>query len=279
METEKTQSGNVNVTMLQMSSVIGDVEANIQKVKAILKNSLTYKTDVLVLPEVWTVGWSCSHFRDTAQNLYSGSVAEFLSETARKYNMNIIGGSFITKDCDRYYNTCPVFDRNGNFTASYNKMHLYAYYGCDEDKYVSRGASPCLVELDGVKYGISICYDIRFPELYRAYAKAGADVLVNCAAWGAKKPIPWEVMTKSRAVENQCYMIALTQSGYIENGEYNLGQSRIIDYKGDEISSIMSEEGLANGDISLDLMYNFRSKSPVLKDIRSDYEVKTLCTK
>ena len=130
-----------------------------------------------------------------------------------------------------------------------------------------------------MNFGLSICYDIRFPELYRAYAKAGADILVNCAAWGSKKPVPWEMMTKSRAIENQCYMAALTQSGYIENGEYNLGQSRIIDYKGDEISSIMDGEGIISADIFLDLMYDFRKKSPVLNDIKDNYEVKILCVK
>ncbi len=264
----------VNITILQMSSVVGDVVANINKVNDILVNELSYDTDVLVLPEVWTVGWSCSHFQESAQDLNSGSVHEFLSNIAKKYHCNIIGGSYITKQGNKYYNTCPVYNRNGELIASYSKNHLYSYYGCDEDKYVSRGDTPVIVELDGVKYGLTICYDIRFPEIYREYAKNGADVLVNCAAWGSKKPIPWEVMTKSRAVENQCYMVALTQSGYIENGEYNLGESRIIDYKGEELVSIMSGEGLVNADIFLDLMYDFRQKSPVLNDIKDKYEVK-----
>ena len=269
----------ITIAMLQMSSVIGDVEANIKKAEKLLSAGIKSDVDVIVFPEVWTVGWSCSNFRKSAQDLKTGSISKFLSDTAKRYNSNIIGGSFITKAGDKYFNTCPVYDRRGNFVTSYSKMHLYAYYGCDEDKYVSAGGEPVIVELDGIKYGLTICYDIRFPELYRAYAKAGADVLVNCAAWGSKKPVPWEVMTKSRAVENQCYMVALTQSGYIENGEYNLGESRIIDYKGDEVSSIMSGEGVVLGDIFPDLMYDFRKKSPVLNDIKDVYEVKTLCKK
>lgn len=269
----------VNISMLQMSSIIGDVSANIDKVEKIISAGLKGQTDVLVLPEVWTVGWSCSHFRETAQNLYNGSVSAFLSEIARTYNTNIIGGSYITKQDDNYYNTCPVFDRNGNLVAAYSKLHLYSYYGCDEDKYVSSGTTPVMVNLDGIKYGLSICYDIRFPELYRAYTKAGADILVNCAAWGSNKPVPWEMMTKSRAIENQCYMLALTQSGYIEKGEYNLGQSRIIDYKGEEVSSMMEGEGVFSADIYLDLMYDFREKSPTLNDVKDNYEVKILCAK
>ena len=136
-----------------------------------------------------------------------------------------------------------------------------------------------IVDLDGISFGLSICYDIRFPELYRAYRKAGADILVNCAAWGSQKPIPWEVMTKSRAVENQCYMIALTQCGYIENGEYNLGESRIIDYKGEEIASISENEGIVSAEILLNDMYEFRDKCTILNDIKENYEVKLLCVK
>ncbi len=267
----------VNISLLQMSSVIGDVEANISKVEKLMQGGELDKSDVLVLPEVWTVGWSCSHFHETAQELTKGSIFDFLSESAKKHNINIIGGSYITKSGDNYYNTCPVFNRLGNFITSYSKNHLYSYYGCDEGKYITCGDFPVMVNLDGVSYGLTICYDIRFPEIYRAYAKAGADVLINCAAWGSKKPVPWEVMTKSRAVENQCYMAALTQCGYIENGEYNLGESRIIDFKGEELASINTVEGIVSADLDIDLMYKIRSKSPTLKDIKDNYEVKILC--
>ena len=269
----------VNLAILQMSSVIGDVEANIEKVKQIISNELPSDTDVLVLPEVWTVGWSCSHFQETAQNLKDSSVIKFLSEIAKSHNINIIGGSFITKDGDIFYNTCPVFDRLGNLVALYSKNHLYSYYGCDEGKYITVGDGLKMVNLDGVNYGISICYDLRFPEVYRAYAKAGADVLVNCAAWGSNKSVPWEMMTKSRAIENQCFMAALTQSGYIENGEYNLGESRIIDYNGNELASIMSGEGIVSSQIDIAEMYDFRAKAPILNDIKENYEVKVLCVK
>ena len=266
----------VDISILQMSSIIGNVEENIKKAKDLIENELNPETDILVLPEVWTCGWSCSNFIKTAQEINKSSVIEFLSQTAKKYNINIIGGSFIEQKGDKYFNTCPVFNREGKLVATYSKNHLYSYYGCDEGKYVSHGENPVMVKLDGVNYGLTICYDIRFPEIYRAYAKQGADVLVNCAAWGSKKPIPWEMMTKSRAIENHCYMVALTQCGYIENGEYNLGVSRIIDYKGEELSKITDIEGIVNAKINLNEMYDFRKKNPVLQDIKDKYEVKKL---
>lgn len=264
----------VKIAILQMSSVIGEVESNCNKIKNIMYKEFD-NADVLVLPEVWTVGWSCKNFQKSALT----PVTDFLANLAKEYDVNIIGGSYISKRGDKYYNTCPVFERSGKMIAEYDKNHLFSYYGCNEGDFITAGTNPVIVELDDVKFGLTICYDIRFPEIYRAYRKAGADVLVNCAAWGASKPIPWEMMTKSRAIENQCYMIALTQSGYIENGEYNLGQSRIIDYKGEELSSIMNGEGITTAELNLDEMYNFREKCTILNDIKENYEVKILCTK
>ena len=268
----------MKLAILQMSSVIADVNSNINNVRDILENSFIDDSDVLILPEVWTCGWSCSHFVETAQNLSDSSVINFLKSIAKKYNINIIGGSFITKHEDKFFNTCPIIDRKGDLITVYNKNHLYSYYGCDEGKYITRGDSPVMVELDGVNFGITICYDIRFPEIYRAYREAGADVLVNCAAWGASKSVPWNVMTKSRAVENQCFMVALTQSGEIENGEYNLGHSAIVDYNGNELAAIKEGEGIVSAQINLDEMYEFREKCTVLNDIKENYEVKVLCT-
>lgn len=266
----------VKISILQMSSVIGDVEANCKKVEELITSHMPNDTDVLVLPEVWTCGWACSYFQETAQKINDSFVVNFLSKIAKMYNINIIGGSFITKSGDKYFNTCPVINKDGKLIAEYSKNHLFSYYGCDEGKFITVGDSPVMVELEGVKFGLTICYDIRFPEIYRAYRKAGADVLVNCAAWGSKKPVEWEVMTKSRAVENQCFMVALTQSGYIENGAYNLGESRIIDYKGGELSSIMEGEGIVSSTLLLDDMYEFRNKCTVLNDIRDNYEVQIL---
>lgn len=269
----------VKISALQMSSVIGDVDANIKIIEKIISDNLPSDIDVLVLPEVWTCGWSCGHFRQTAQPLDDNDVIAFLKKIAKDYNVNIIGGSLITVQNGKYFNTCPVISREGKLLAVYNKNHLYSYYGCDEGKYVEVGDNPVMVEIEGINYGLTICYDIRFPEIYRSYRIAGADVFVNCAAWGASKPVPWEVMTKSRAVENQCYMVALTQSGKISDDEYNLGHSRIIDYKGEELNSISEGEGIISSELLFEEMYEFRQKCTILKDIKQNYEVKVLCVK
>ena len=264
----------IKVSAVQLCSKIADTEANIKKVEELIKRDIT-NTDIIVLPEVWTCGWSPKHFRETAEKISESKTLNFLSSIAVKYNCWIIGGSFITNDNGRYFNTCPVINREGKLVCTYSKNHLFSYYGCGEGQFVAPGESPVMVDIEGIKTGLTICYDIRFPEIYRAYRKAGADLFINCAAWGLKKPIPWECMTRSRAVENQTFMVALTQSGYIADGEWNIGHSRIIDFKGDTISEIKDQkEGAAKAVLDFSLMYDFRKKCTCMNDIKPNYEVK-----
>ncbi len=258
-----------------MNSVIAQKDNNCKKVEELIRRDVKLDSDLIVLPEVWTVGWSCADFQKSAENFSNSPVINFLSSLAKKYNSYLIGGSIIEKVSENtYFNTCPVFDRNGKLIAKYSKNHLFSYYGDNEGDYVKSGSNPVMVNMDGIKTGLTICYDIRFPEIYRAYAKAGADLFVNCAAWGLKKPIPWESMTRARACENQTYMVALTQSGLIKDNDYNLGHSRIIDYKGETLSEIKDQkEGAFSAVINLNEMYEFRKKCTILKDIKEVYEV------
>ena len=268
----------IKAAALQMQSIIADRNANYQKVETIIRRDLESDTDILVLPEVWTVGWSCEDFCACAEDIEDSETVKFLSRLAKEFNVNILGGSFIQK-CGRgkCLNTCPVINRKGELVDVYSKNHLYSYCGCTEGDYIKPGESPVMVNLDGVKIGLTICYDIRFPEIFRAYRCAGADLLVNMAAWGIKKPIPWEYLTGARAVENQCFMIALTQSGEIKNGEYNIGHSRIFDFCGETIAEIKNQrEGIMSCKIDLAPMYEYRKICTILKDIRENYEVKSI---
>lgn len=273
MEKGSVTTKSIKISAIQMNAKIGDKKANFDKVSALIKRDID-TTDVIILPEVWTCGWSPRVFQDSAEDLNDSDTIKFLSRIAKEHNCWIIGGSFITKRNNHFYNTCPVINRDGKVVTTYSKNHLFSYYGCEEGKFVDTGKSPVMINIDGIKVGLTICYDIRFPEIYRAYRKAGADLFVNCAAWGLSKPIPWECMTRSRAVEEQTYMVALTQSGFIENDEWNIGHSRIIDYKGETISEITNQkEGAMEAILDFDSMYKFRDKCTCLNDIKETYEV------
>lgn len=277
----ETEEKSLKILAIQMSSKIGDKKTNFDKVEELVSKNITDDVDIIVLPEVWAVGWSCKNFRKTAEYLEDSETIDFLASIAKKYNVNIIGGSFIRRvNDDLFYNTCPVINREGKLIATYDKMHLFSYYGCLEGSYVENGRSLVLIELEGVKIGLSICYDIRFPEIYRAYAEKGADILINMAAWPMSRAIHWEALTKARAIENQCFMIAVTQSGLIEGDEWNLGHSRIISYTGETIAEVgvgdnieTSFEGTILAELKFHGMNEFRKKCTVLLDIHKSYEV------
>lgn len=271
-----TNLTTIKIAAVQMNSKIGDKSYNCKKIQELINRDIKEKIDLIVLPEVWSCGWSPKDFQESAENFKSSKIIKFLSEIAKNYNAFVIGGSIIEKtNSGKYLNTCPVINRKGKLITKYSKNHLYSYYGDNEGEYVAKGTNPVMVKLDGINVGLTICYDIRFPEIYRAYRKAGADLFINCAAWGLKKPIPWEAMTRSRAVENQTYMVALTQSGKINEKEWNLGYSRILDFKGETLAEIKDQkEGVMIASIDLKKMYEFRKKCTILKDIKKTYEVK-----
>ncbi len=260
---------------IQMESAIGDLKLNIESVKNLLVANLNkYEPlDFVFLPEVWTTGWYCPKFHQNAEDINNSDSVKMLQEIAKEYNVNIIGGSFIQKKGDKYFNTCPVINREGKLICTYDKNHLFSYYGDNEGEYIEKGTNPVIAEIEGVKIGISICYDIRFPEIYRAYRKAGADILVDMAAWPKSRKIHWDSLTTARAVENQSYFVALTQTGLLNDGSENLGHSMIIDYEGKILDEINELEGGIYAEIDLEKMYDFRDKCTVLKDIKDSYEV------
>lgn len=265
----------VRVLAIQMESVIGDLDLNIDTVCKLLQANLNKYdgADFVFLPEVWTIGWYPQEFHNCAESLNDSKAVKMLQYIAKKYNTNILGGSIIQVKDGKYYNSCPIILRNGDILGTYDKNHLFSYYGCDEGNFIEKGEHPVLAEIEGVKLGITICYDIRFPEIYREYRKAGADILVNMAAWGKSKKIPWDSMTTARAVENQSYMIALTQTGLLNDGTENLGHSMIIDYEGKVLDEIEEIEGGIYAELDLTKMYLFREKCTILKDIKDEYKV------
>lgn len=264
----------IKLLAIQFSSIIGDVQANVQKMENLLNEQIAkHSPDIVILPEVWTCGWDCQSFHKCAEKIEDSQSLNMLKNIAIKFKTNIIGGSFIRNNIDgSYSNTCPVINKAGKICAFYEKNHLFSYYGCDEGKYIQAGNNPVMVNLDGINIGLSICYDIRFPEIYRAYRKHHADVLVNMAAWGSNKKLQWDTMTASRAIENQTYFVALTQTGKLREGD-NLGHSMIIDYKGEILSEINNIESGICATIDLEEMYDFRKKCTILNDIKKSYEV------
>jgi len=266
-----------NILAIQMSSVIGNYEANCKKVSDLISNFYSNhckdikRLDIIFLPEVWTLGWYTDCFKDLAKK--NEDAVGFLSEIARKYDVNIIGGSYIRieKKSDIlddviYKNSCPVINRKGELCAFYDKIHLYSPDG--EAKAVKSGNTPFIVNVEGLKIGLSICYDIRFPELFRSYMtdKNMPDMLVNLSAWPKTRRIQYDAMAKSRAVENQSYFLALSQTGLIKDDVYNSGCSLLAATLGETLAILDEDEGFIFETIDTGIVESIRADYPNLEN-------------
>ncbi len=267
-----------NILAIQMSAVSADFDTNCEKVTSLFDDFYSKagicgvqkenRPDIVFLPEVWTLGWDTECFQECA--LKNESSVEFLCYLAKKYNVNIVGGSYIRKIDNEYRNTCPIIDRSGTLCAMYDKIHLYSPDG--EAKVVTSGNAPLIVSIEGLKIGLSICYDIRFPELFRSYitSENKPDMLVNLSAWPKTRRAQYEVMAKARAVENQSYFLALSQTGLIKNDIYNSGYSLLVHPMGDTLASLNEDEGFIFETVDTNVVDNVRTTYPNLLNRRVD---------
>ena len=262
----------IKVLIVQMQSVLRDKKANFAKITRLLEGYKNSNADLIILPELFTTGWFCDIYDKVAENIKDSETIRFLSDIAKNFKANLIGGSFVRREDDgTIKNTCPVFDRNGNIIATYDKMHLYSYLGDTENLNSTKGEKPVIAQTDIGKIGLTVCYDIRFPEIYRCYAFGGADILVNVAAWPKSRKLHWETLSKARAIENQSFMIAVSQTGEIQNGIYNLGHSAVLSPLGETIASLNDEETVLTAEFDLTEMKELREKVKTLSDKHENY--------
>lgn len=250
---------------VQIQPVMGDKKANLDKVKNYIEQYQWYKPDLVVLPEVFNTGVDHKDLQKLAEVVPEGETTELMISLAKKFGTNIIAGSFAEKLTDgSYRNTSVAINRDGEIIGKYHKIHLFNYHGSEESKYVSPGDSPCIVETDIGKIGLTICFDIRFPELYRCLTYAGAEIIVNTAAFPYPKLDHWVTLNKARSIENIVYMIAVNQCGRVGIKRQNLGMSMVINPWGEVIASAGSDEGVMMAEIDLDYLRKTRTEFPVL---------------
>lgn len=251
-----------------------DRAANLVAAGELLKKAATAGADLAVLPEY--VDYLGPAAGAPKPEPVDGEFAAFFATAARALRMWVVAGSFheTGPDADRTYNTSLVFDRAGDLAATYRKIHLYdveiaGRVSYQESRTVAPGADLVVVEVDGVRVGLSICYDLRFPELYRRLAVAGAQVLVVPAAFMLHTGRDhWEVLLRARAIENQCYVLASGQIGDHEPGRTCFGRSMVIDPWGTMVAQAPDTTGVTVADIDLDRLATIRQELPSLANRR-----------
>lgn len=219
----------IKILIVQNSPIINQKESNLKEVERMLEPYNGEKFDIVVLPELFAIGWYPDAFVENAESINQSVTLKFLETVSKRFNSYVIGGSFVLKESEgTLRNACPVLNRDGSLIDYYSKIHLFSHFIYNEGKDLTSGERGLIVKTDFGNIGISICYDIRFPELFRAYAYSGVDMMVEVAAWPKYRQNHWETLSKARAIENQSFMISVSQSGHIIDEEWNLGHSMVV---------------------------------------------------
>ena len=191
-----------------------------------------------------------------------------LAELARTNHVNIVGGTVANKRGSKVYNTCYVFDRTGKEIAYYDKTHLFSPSG--EKKEFAAGDHLATFRLDGVLCGVAVCYDVRFPELIRKLALEDITVLFLPAAWPASRVNHWQLLTRTRAIENEMYVIAANEAGTDEQGNHLAGHSAIIDPWGEAIAEAGECETILTARLRPGLRQHIHETIDVFNDRRPE---------
>jgi deaminated glutathione amidase len=251
-----------------------DRSTNLDVAAELLERAAAGGADLAVLPEY--VDYLGPADGEPKPEGVDGDFATFFALAARRLRMWVVAGSFheTGPDPSRTYNTSLVFTRDGELAAAYRKIHLFdidipGRVTHQESLLVAPGEQCVTVDIEGVSVGLSICYDLRFPELYRRLALAGARVLMVPAAFTAHTGRDhWEVLLRARAIENQCYVIAAAQVGDHDPGRSCYGRSMVIDPWGTVVAQVPDQVGLAVADLDLDRVARIRQELPSLANRR-----------
>lgn len=274
----------MKVAAIQMVSG-PDVAANLAQAHALLSACARDGVELAVLPEYFClIGAKDADKLAIQEPFGQGPIQQFLSESARELGLWLVGGTVplsLPPDAatgqlvtDRVYNSTLVYDSQGVCVARYDKIHLFRFdngrESYDESRVLTAGTQPVTFVLpsrDGHAWrvGLSICYDLRFPEIYRAYAQAGADLLLVPSAFTyTTGRAHWEVLLRARAIENLAYVAAAAQGGQHENGRHTWGQSLLIDPWGEVLAERAQSAGWVAAELDPQRVSSCRAQLPAL---------------
>jgi deaminated glutathione amidase len=263
--------GKVAAIQMTSSHVVAD---NLASAGALLREAKDAGALIACLPENFSfIGLKDADKLQVAESDGNGPVQEFLSATARKLNMWILGGTIVirTGDSSRVANSSLLIDAKGERVARYDKIHLFdvTIPGRNEQyresNHVLPGRDPVIADTPVGKLGLSVCYDMRFPELYRELVLQGAEWLAMPAAFTVPTGrAHWETLLRARAIENLCYVVAPAQSGLHTSGRETYGDSLIVDYWGQVLSRLAKGTGVITADIDLASQADSRARFPAL---------------
>jgi deaminated glutathione amidase len=267
-------SDRVRVACVQLQSGPDKTE-NVAKADVLVERAAEAGARIVVLPEKWNGVGNARALRGLAESLDGGESVETMAAWARRYDLWLVGGSITERreGRERLSNTCCVFAPGGELAAVYRKIHLFDVevggHVYRESASEEPGDETVVVEADGWCVGLSVCYDIRFPELYRMLALAGAELLTVPANFTlATGKDHWHVLLRARAIESQCYVVAAAQVGEPMPGRPSYGHSAIVDPWGTVLADAPDEETVIVADLDRGRLQRIREALPSLANRR-----------
>ena len=258
---------------IQMSSS-PDKEENRETAEGLIRGAVSAGADLVALPELWSCHGLDEVYRENAEPV-PGPTTEFLGDLARELGVYLLGGSILEGGPGRLSNTSTFFDPSGELTAVYRKIHLFDVKVSDKEYLESANIAPgseLVTAKAGVAtLGLSVCYDVRFPELYRLFALRGAEVLAAPAAFTLQTGKDHcELLLRARAVENQAFVVAPAQWGRKADGRWTYGRSMIVDPWRTVLATCPDRDGFALATLDLDYLDRFRAEFPALANRRPE---------
>ena len=261
----------MKIAALQMVSS-PDVDRNLETAAHLIAQAAEAGAALVALPEYFCLmGRRDDDKLRVAEAAGDGPIQRMLADAARRHGLWVIGGTLPLRGSDAAHaiNSCPVFAPDGSLAARYDKIHLFAYDNgreqYDEGRTLSAGSEVVALQASPLRVGLSICYDLRFPELYRALMSPPCDLLVVPAAFThTTGQAHWELLLRARAVENQCYVLAAAQGGRHENGRRTWGHSMICDPWGEVVAVQAEGEGVVIAEVDAGRIASVRAQLPAL---------------
>ncbi|MCQ2476922.1 MAG: carbon-nitrogen family hydrolase [Clostridia bacterium] len=257
----------MKVSCLQMNMKLGCPEENFAHAEQLICNAMKDNPDVLVLPETWNTGFFPKGNLAGLSCKDGDEVKSCIGALAKQYGVNIAAGSVSNVRDGKVFNTAMIFDRDGRCMAEYDKTHLFTPMG-ENDCYTC-GDHLCCFTLDGVKCGIIICYDVRFPELTRSLALQGLDMLFVVSQWPKERIFHLRTLTTARAIENQMFVVCCNSCGTAGKTVYG-GNSAIIEPFGKTLALGGENEEIITADCDIEILSDIRSSIPVFRDRRQE---------
>ena len=265
----------LTVSLAQMNVLRAQPRENLAKGEALIAEAARRGSDVVCFPEMWTTGFDWESNARTARD--HERIVEQVGRLAEKYGIWVTGSVLALNEEGKVSNACILFGPGGDRVGTYRKTHLFSLF--HEDRHMAPGESSCLAETPWGPAGLAVCYDIRFPELFRTYALKGAKLVFCPAAFPYPRLEHWKILVRARAIENQMYLVAVNQVGSEDIGPRGsvtyFGTSMIVDPWGRTVVEAgETEEMLLTATFDPDLADEIRKNMRVLQDRRPDiYEL------